>query len=219
VTEHAVSDRIYQRAHAAGLEIPSRVAAGCAVYLQLLARWNGRINLTALPLSSPFPDATVDKLIIEPLSAADLIPERASSWFDVGSGGGSPAVPLRLTHTAGSLTMVESRERKCAFLREVVRELSLEGTTAIASRFEEMKGLEFADLITVRAVRLDEVMADRICNWLKPSGLLMCFGASATHPDLRVGSVRLLPDGSSLRLFHRAASSDVPRGTKTGIGN
>ena len=46
--------------------------------------------------------------------------------MDVGSGGGSPAIPLKLAVPRLSLTMVEAKARKSAFLREAIRHLGLE---------------------------------------------------------------------------------------------
>ena len=68
-------------------------------YYRLLARWNRTINLTALSLD-PLADEALDRLFIEPLAAAPYIREALdvtplSVWFDLGSGGGSPAIPLK----------------------------------------------------------------------------------------------------------------------------
>ena len=81
------------------------------------------MNLTALPLADPVPDSTIDKLIVEPLMAAppcpgvvlDLDRPRLWRWL------ASHSAPSRSRQ--GFLRLVESRERKCAFLREVIRSL------------------------------------------------------------------------------------------------
>ena len=49
--------------------------------------------------------------------------------MDVGSGGGSPAIPLKLAAPAVALTMVEVKARKSAFLREAIRQLELDSTS------------------------------------------------------------------------------------------
>ena len=84
-------------------------------YFQLLTQWNAKINLTALPLDPPT-DETFDRLLVEPLAASKQIPTHTPSvWFDLGSGGGSPAIPLKIARPALRLTMIESKERKSAF--------------------------------------------------------------------------------------------------------
>ena len=79
------------------------------------------MNLTALPLDPPT-DETFDRLLIEPLAASRQVrADMASVWFDLGSGGGRPAIPLKIARQQLRLTMIESKERKSAFLREAAR--------------------------------------------------------------------------------------------------
>lgn len=205
--------RIGERVSSHGLSLPSGVVEGCAAYLALLAKWNARINLTALPLAEPLPDSTIDKLVVEPLCAAHVFPRPLGNWIDLGSGGGSPAVPLRLAHPGGALTMVESRTRKIAFLRELVRTLPLPNTQALPLRFEEFDPGEGVDLVTMRAVRLDRAVLDLIAGWLRPEGRLICFGATTTDPRFGLVASNQLPDGSLLNIFTRARAENVPRGT------
>ena len=128
------------------------------------------MNLTALSLADPVPDSTIDKLIVEPLMAASLVPESYSTWVDLGSGGGSPAIPLRLVHRQGFLRLVESRERKCAFLREVIRSLELGHTRVDSVRFDALTLERPIDLLTIRAVRLDAPLLQSIASWIHSGG-------------------------------------------------
>jgi hypothetical protein len=83
------------------------------------------------------------------------------------SGGGSPAIPLKLVEPALDLTLVESKARKAALLREVVRELGLIRTSVETSRFEELASRTRAEasagLLTIRAVRLEPKLSNQ---WL-----------------------------------------------------
>src|SRR5262245_6695674 len=145
----------------------------------MLAQWNVKINLTALPLQAPS-DATFDRLFIEPLLAAELIPDIPGTWFDLGSGGGSPALPLKMVRPSLSLTLVESKTRKAAFLREVVRTLKLQGTEVANVRFQELPTpVPAADLVTVRAVRPDRILLDETARLLRVGGHLLLFGNPA----------------------------------------
>ncbi len=183
-----------ERADAAGVALNALIEVRLAAYFELLAQWNTTINLTSLPLDPPTSHA-VDRLFIEPLVAAGLIKETISTWFDLGSGGGSPAVPLQVARPAKRLLMVESKERKAAFLREVIRRLPLEGAEVEASRIEEVAGSPHnagvADLITVRAVRLEPSMIGWIQALLRFGGHAILFGADT--------SVSHLPRGLELR--------------------
>ncbi len=146
------------------------------IYFRLLAQWNAKINLTAFPLEAPT-DETFDRLLIEPLAAARQVPDGAQRWFDFGSGGGSPAIPLKIARPSLELTMIESKTRKAAFLREAVRTIALSDTTVLTERFEDV-ALENAgagQLVTVRAVRADPALFRTAELLLSGSGRLLLF--------------------------------------------
>ena len=134
-------DQLITRLETVGVAIPGDEALDkIEAYFELLTRWNRTINLTALPLEKPT-DETIDRLFTEALAAVRHLPNSAKQWFDFGSGGGSPAVPMQAVASQIHLTMVESKERKAAFLREVVRNLELSATVA-NMRFEDVVGLD-----------------------------------------------------------------------------
>ncbi len=83
-------------------------------------------------------DEAIDRLLIEPVLATKYLPAPDATVLDIGSGGGSPAIPMKLAAPGISLRMVESKTRKAAFLREVVRTLELDRTAVEAVRFEEL---------------------------------------------------------------------------------
>jgi 16S rRNA (guanine527-N7)-methyltransferase len=175
--------RIAERAVIAGLNISEAQAEGLALYCELLELWNRRINLTSIPIEG-FPELFLDRIIVEPIVIKGLIPQ-VCQWFDLGSGGGSPAVPLKVVRPDLALTMVESRSRKCAFLREVVGRLSLSASTVKTARIEELAGPAFyriADLVTVRAVRVNEALFSAAAHLLRKGGRLALFG-TALAPD------------------------------------
>lgn len=198
-----LSERIATRAAAHGLVITDTATTLLNTYLGELARWNRRVNLTAIAFDPILSDAGLDKLVIEPLMATTLLGARPRRWFDLGSGGGSPAIPLRVVWRAGSLTMVESRERKGVFLRDVSRNLGLAHTVVETMRFEELAPLSDADLVTVRAVRLDLASVDTIDSLLNQSGLVMTFGGSIRDDRFVLERSTFLPDGSTLHLYRR----------------
>jgi len=175
-------------------------------YYQLLARWNRRINLTALPMDG-FPASTIDRLIIEPLAAARFIEDTSMIWFDLGSGGGSPAIPLKIAKPRLRLVMVEARSRKAAFLREAVRSLDLPETTVVTGRVEELDTAAhaLAELVTVRAVRLDGAFLEAALALMSPSGRIILFSSDATVsvPGLRTVKSAPLPDGGAVLVFRR----------------
>ena len=145
-------------------------------YFNLLRRWNVRINVTGLPLEPPV-DETFDRLFLEPLAAATQVPDEPLSWFDLGSGGGSPAIPLKVVRPALRLTMVESKTRKAAFLREVVRVLNVADARVENARIEAVadRSAGAAELITLRAIRVQPGLVEAATRMLSLDGKLILF--------------------------------------------
>lgn len=200
-------DRIVRRARAVGLDLSEEVLAGFEGYFSELARWNRKINLTALALDGDGSDDAVDRLLIEPAVAAKHIPSSARSLLDIGSGGGSPAIPIKLCRPEISLTMVEVKVRKSVFLRQVSRTLGLQGASVETSRFEELLARpdlhESLDVVTVRAVKLDAATLLSIQAFLRPAGCLLNFtsGEEVTPtppPPLKPKGIHILtPENQS----------------------
>jgi 16S rRNA (guanine527-N7)-methyltransferase len=166
--------RIARRAKRCNVDLSGPVADSLAAYLDILSVWNKAINLTALD----DPDAAVDRLVIEPLIAARYVPPDATV-IDIGSGGGSPAIPLKIVLPAISLTMVESKTRKAAFLRDAVRRLALDRVTVEARRYEELLATpamhESVDVVTVRAVRVEDSVLLSLQAFLRIGGEVLLF--------------------------------------------
>jgi 16S rRNA (guanine527-N7)-methyltransferase len=202
---------ITDRANAARLEVKEDVLHGCAEYMALLARWTQRMNLTSLPLADPVPPGSIDKLIIEPLVASSLLFPEDRHWVDLGSGGGSPAIPLRLAHRIGTLRMVEARARKCAFLREAARFLGLQDTHVVEGQYQTLSSGRPVDIVTIRALRVDEELLSTLRALLRHGGRVLAFGGwPPSAAGFRDPSRRQLPDGS----FLAEVVLDVPRGTE-----
>jgi 16S rRNA (guanine527-N7)-methyltransferase len=179
--------RLQARANLAHIQLAPAISAQLESYLRLLAKWNRSINLTALPVDAPT-DESIDRLLIEPLAAADVVGAGSPVWFDLGSGGGSPAIPLKLAKPGARLVMVESRQRKVAFLNEAIRALGIEHAEAICERIENVAGSHplsgSADIVTVRAVKIDEVALGASRSLLKLGGQLILFGAANASGEM-----------------------------------
>ena len=197
--QRRLAERIARRADRARIGIDPVLRHALATYVDLLMRWNRRINLTALTDD----DQGIDRLIVEPLAAARHLPAPDAAVTDIGSGGGSPAVPMKLAAPAVRLRMVESRTRKAAFLREVVRRLGLDGTVVEAGRLEELAArrelLGKSDVVTMRGVRVGGRLLGQIQRLVSPDGMMFLFRNTrddlGKHPPSpwRVEAVHPLP--------------------------
>jgi 16S rRNA (guanine527-N7)-methyltransferase len=182
--------------------------ARVGVYFQLLRLWNRRINLSGFDLNDPS-DRAIDKLICEPIAAARHFPSAVATWFDVGSGGGSPAIPIKIVRSEVPLTMVEMRGRKAAFLREVCRELDLWQADVRDLRFQDLacepSFQHSASVITIRAVRGDASIVAAAARMLGRDGSVLVFG-SAEPKDwagFAIRTVGLWPAADLLSILTR----------------
>ncbi len=126
-----------------------------SMYIDILTRWNGRINLTAIRDE----EEIVTRHFGESLFAARcLFPEAASAFqargrvrlADLGSGAGFPGIPIKLWAPSILLTLIESNHKKATFLRELCRALTLTDIDIQNVRGEEV-GQTYDD-VTLRAV-------------------------------------------------------------------
>lgn len=90
-------------------------------YLDLLSEWNQRVDLTAARSA----DELVDLTLADALVIAGHTASGSERWVDVGSGAGAPALPVALLSPTISLTLVEPKAKRVAFLRTVVGALGL----------------------------------------------------------------------------------------------
>lgn len=174
--------RLTRRASRAGLAISDELLGQLETFYVLLSRWNQKINLTSLS----DPDEAIDRLILEPLLAARYISPTATRLMDVGSGGGSPAIPLKLAIPRLHLTMVEAKARKSAFLREAIRQLGLTDTGVETARTEELLPRpelhEAFSVLTLRAVRVETKALHTLQAFLASGGHVLLFRGPSGPP-------------------------------------
>jgi 16S rRNA (guanine527-N7)-methyltransferase len=181
MTSREFSDRVRRRAKKADVQVSSVLLEQLEAYFRLLEAWNAKINLTALDLQRD-PDKAVDRLLIEPLVAVRHLDAGVAHVIDIGSGGGSPAIPMKLARPEASFTLVEAKTRKCAFLREAGRQLKIELRVETA-RYEVLLSRpefhEAFDALTMRAVRVEPRVLENLQALLRPGGEFLLFRGPA----------------------------------------
>ncbi len=126
-----------------------------AQYMELLYRWNARMNLTAVRNPVLF----VQLHIAECLRCAQMVPGGVRSVLDFGSGAGLPGIPIQIARPELVVTLAESQRKKASFLREAVRELELTHTFVHSARVEELPPDKTFDLVVLRAVdRMEQAL-------------------------------------------------------------
>lgn len=149
-------------------------------YVRVLADWNSRLNLTGFSLEGDI-DPALDRLVLEPVLASAVVDQSVRRLVDVGSGSGSPAIPLLISAPWLELTMVESRQRKSVFLREATRAIGMRATV-VTSRLEDLTVRDKAELFdaaSLRGVRMDAQLGSALVRLLRDGGRLLYFDSSA----------------------------------------
>lgn len=156
-----------------------------STYIDLLLRWNARINLTAIRKEEDI----VTRHFGESLFAARRLFPARIAWgqppsavqseqrsaparlIDVGSGAGFPGLPIKIWAPDVDLTLIESTQKKATFLREVVRTLTLMNINVFQGRAEAYPNSP-ADVVTLRAVERFETALPIAANLVAPKGRL-----------------------------------------------
>ena len=184
-----------------------------SAYLDLLLRWNARINLTAVRdpesmVTRHFGESFFAARVLLKEQGAELAPslsrggrkqEAAVRAIDLGSGAGFPGLPLKIFAPALALTLIESSQKKAAFLKEVVRTLTLTGVDVFAGRAEDFPAT--ADLVTLRAVERYE----------RALGMAARLVASGGRLALLIGSAQAARTPKLLPAFEWAEPIAIPQ--------
>lgn len=137
-------------------------------YTALLEKWNPKINLVS---KSSLSDLW-SRHIVDSAQLFELAPSDAAHWVDIGSGGGFPglvvAIIAKELRPDMKVTLVESDQRKCAFLRTVSRETMCDATV-ISKRIEAIDSLN-ADVLSARALADLGILLEFAKQHLQPSG-------------------------------------------------
>jgi 16S rRNA (guanine527-N7)-methyltransferase len=131
------------------VQVNDRQVALIQQYMKILARWNEKLNLTAIrdPLE------VLHRHFCESMFAATAVPVDSGRLADIGTGAGFPGIPMKIIRPELELFLVESNIKRGTFLAEVLRDLDLPNAKVLISRYEEL-GEELAplDYVCARAV-------------------------------------------------------------------
>jgi 16S rRNA (guanine527-N7)-methyltransferase len=178
------------------LHLTSGQHAKLLTYLELLLKWNRKINLTAIR----DPAECVTRHFGESLYLAHWL-ELQGTLLDIGSGAGFPGLALKIVFPRLSVTLLEPVAKKRAFLKEVARACGMGAVEVRAERLEDFAGPPSSfDVATARAVGGLERLVPLAARLLRPGGQLALWltseqakGLGGIEPALEWGAPILLP--------------------------
>lgn len=154
-----------------GLNVSRETVDRLEHFHALLQKWSPRINLVA---PSTLADAR-ERHIVDSAQVFALAPRDATTWADLGSGGGFPglvvAILARDLAPDMRVTLIESDQRKCTFLRTVLRECEV-AARVITQRIEALDPLA-TDVLSARALAPLPLLLEFAERHLKPGGLAL----------------------------------------------
>jgi 16S rRNA (guanine527-N7)-methyltransferase len=149
----AETRQLFRRLEPFGISTGTDILNSITTYVRLLIAWNHRMAL----LSRHDQESIVRKHIA--ISLAPMLlrePTPDEKWVDVGTGAGLPGLVLKIWRPDLRITLIEGSRKKCVFLEEVVRTLSLERVEILSARVETVlarqEGGGTYDVMLVRAV-------------------------------------------------------------------
>jgi 16S rRNA (guanine527-N7)-methyltransferase len=170
---------LQERAWEFGIELPKDTVRALGDYYALLSRWNDRLHLVA-PCD---PEEFATRHVLECLLILRFLPS-GSSFVDVGSGAGLPAIPCVIARDDLSVTMIESSQKKSVFLREAVSQLRIgDRGTVISKRFEDAAPID-VPFVTCRALDQFKSKLSGLIDWAPPQSTFLLFGGNALRRQL-----------------------------------
>ena len=164
-------------------------------YYNLLIEYNNKFNITAITEEK---DVYIKHFIDSVLVVDKFISGsgKGLKMIDVGSGGGFPAIPVKILKEDLSLTLLEATGKKCEFLRTVVSELCLTDVTVINDRAETLaksEKRESFDICTARAVARLNTLSEYCMPFVKVNGIFVsCKGDAMEEVKEAENAVKIL---------------------------
>ena len=170
------------------VELNTQQLAQYQQYYERLVAVNEHMNLTAITER----DEVYLKHFYDSLTLAWAYPELQTeelNMIDVGAGAGFPSLPLKIAFPQLQITIIDALNKRINFLRDLVKELGLEGVTVEHARAEEFgnktaPAREQYDVATARALARLNVLGELTLPFVKVGGVLLAMKGSAADEEL-----------------------------------
>ena len=188
------AEQLAQGLSAMGLDLSAERQERLLAYVTLLYKWNRTYSLTALREQ----DKAVSHHLLDSLAILPFVPP--GSLLDVGSGGGTPGIPLAIARPDLQVTLLDSNSKKAAFLQQAAIELGLSNVSVHGGRVEQYHPAIGFAAITSRAfaeladfVTLTRHLLAPGGIWLAMKGIMPREEMAGLPGDVCVGAVHALP--------------------------
>jgi 16S rRNA (guanine(527)-N(7))-methyltransferase RsmG len=195
-----------------GIAVPRDAVERLDQYHALIREWNPVVSLVS-------EGDAADGLVAHSVDSLSLAPYVAriadgGLLLDIGSGGGFPAIPLKLVLPDLRVTLVERSEKKVGFLRKICGALQLtEVALRLGSFPQAVTDLEEVSAVTARAVEKPGKVFGEIVRRLSPKGVFLCQFAEIPGLDRSMFHVEHVRDEWSAQGLRRGNLHLIQRST------
>lgn len=152
-----------------GVDVSRETMADLQAFAALVLKWTPKINL----ISASSEAMIWDRHIVDSVQIYRYAPDDFRLWLDIGSGGGFPGIVAAILgkaqHPDAQFTLIESDQRKVAFLRTAIRQLGL-AARVFADRIEDVPP-SGADVVSARALGSMSVLLPLVSYHMQPAGV------------------------------------------------
>jgi len=164
---------------AMGLDLSPDKVSRLAGHLALIEKWNAVHNLTAVRDLSKM----VTQHVLDSLSIATFLPQGALV-LDVGSGAGFPGITLAIARPDLRVTVLDSNQKKAAFLQHCIGVLKIDNATGVCARAERWIAPNQFQFIVSRALSELQEFVDLSMHLLAPGGRLLAMKGIYPHDEI-----------------------------------
>lgn len=133
-------------------------------YLELLKKWNGTYNLTAIR----DPHQMLTHHVLDSLAVLPHL--EATDWLDVGCGAGLPGLILAMAKPEWQVSLLDSNSKKTSFVRQAAIELKINNIAVYTERVESWHPDKRFSGIISRAFAETAEFVHRTQHLLSPDG-------------------------------------------------
>jgi 16S rRNA (guanine527-N7)-methyltransferase len=220
----AAENTLAKTLSARGFDCSGAVIETFRAYMELVLRWNEKVNLTAITDREQF----IVRHFADSVLCADW-PETTAARMviDVGTGAGFPGVPLAIVLPEQSFTLIDSLGKRMRILEEIVARLGLRNVRLLCGRAEDLArdaSLRGAfDLCVSRAVARLPVLAEYCLPFVTVGGCFFAYKGGAETAAADIGTpeterAAANPEPAEVAAFSRDALRLFAEGANGAVG-
>jgi 16S rRNA (guanine527-N7)-methyltransferase len=205
---HKTAERWRELLAADDIALTSGMESGLQRHTELVREWNPFLSLVSTGDAS----ALWERHVLDAISLAPWVKRlagEASVLLDIGTGGGYPAIPLKILLPGLPMTLIERSERKAGFLRKVIGELKLQDVTLCVGEFPRALPDVRPSVITARAIEQPQKVWTSLQPLLKEGAIFLCQAGKAIQTDADMFHVEPIHDSWTDAGYRRGTLSII----------